>query len=113
MRPPDPEITPIERAALNADVARFDAGTMRQMPKSPDFEYLCSVAETAGWHVHLTLGKEIARYSSDECRSFALGSIRLKRNATATAKIAVPVDEDLGLASRIALDKLLAAVKKS
>lgn len=77
------------------------------MPLYIDFEYLCATADKAGWLVELTLGAKRPRGAN--CHD--LGYIRLKRNATAAAKIAVPVGKDLGAAARIALDQLLTRVK--
>lgn len=76
------------------------------MPLCVNFEYLCATADKAGWLVGLTLTEKTKRRAPD------LGHIRLKRNATAPAGIAIPVDGDLARASRAALELLIAQVKK-
>jgi hypothetical protein len=83
-------------------------------PKCPDFEYLCQAAERAGWLVGISASKDFIDKPRDgHPGRRMLGSIRLKRNASAPAKIAVPIEGNLALASRIALDQLLAQAKNA
>ncbi len=80
-------------------------------PACSDFEYLCRACDAAGWLVGISVGGYVEKPRDGSPGRRTLSYLRLKRNATAPAKIAIPIGDDIALASRIALDQLLAQTK--
>jgi hypothetical protein len=78
------------------------------MTVCPDFEYLCLAAEKAGWMVGISIGDFIERPREDKVGRRCLGAIKLRRDRKSPVKVEVPIADNLALASRIALDELLA-----